>query len=82
MNPSHHLEGDLQHLLAEHQDITEQGLTIQREDDAVVLRGEVLSAERRETILHAIAASYPEVDLRCEVTVIPAQRPDGSEVVS
>jgi hypothetical protein len=79
---SDHLEGDLQHLLAEEGDVTEQGLTIQREEDIIVLRGEVLSGHRRDAILATIAEHFPDIEVRSELTVIPVGRPQGSEVVS
>ena len=76
------LEAAVQRLLTEDAAIAEQGITVQRRDDLVVLGGEVESAQRRDEICRAVTAHFPEVELVCDIGITRAQAPDEVEEIS
>jgi hypothetical protein len=75
--PQPSVEGDIQHLLTE--ELGEQGVSILRETDTVVLRGEVLSEQRCAEIEQAVVQAFPDLRVRSELTVLPTVSPDGVE---
>ena len=76
------LEAAVQRLLTEDAAIAEQGITVQRRDDLVVLGGEVESAQRRDEICRAVTTHFPEVELVCDIGITRAQAPDEVEEIS
>jgi len=77
-----YLEAQIQRLLTESGRIAEQGITIQRRDNLVVLGGEVESPERRDEICRQISAHFPEVELSCDIGITRAQAPNEVEEIS
>ena len=76
------LEAEIQRLLAEHDRIAEQGITIQLRESSVVLGGEVESASRRDEICRQITARFPEVQITCDIGITRAQAPSEVEEIS
>ena len=77
-----YLEARIQRLLTENGRIAEQGITIQRRDNLVVLGGEVESPERRDEICRQITANFPDVELSCDIGITRAQAPNEVEEIS
>jgi hypothetical protein len=76
------LEAEIQRLLAEHDRIAEQGITIHRRDRLLVLGGEVESARRRDEICRQITEHFPEVEIACDIGITRAQPPNDVEEIS
>ncbi|HWB38310.1 MAG TPA: nucleotidyltransferase family protein, partial [Rugosimonospora sp.] len=74
------VEARIQHLLAA-DDVAELGVRASYEGDAVVLRGDVNSPQRRDHIAARVAAELPAVPVRCEITVVEAEPPDTAEAL-
>jgi len=72
-----YLEESIQRLLAEDGRIAEQGITVQRREQTLVLGGEVESPERRDEICRQITAHFPDVEITCDIgitrTTVPAE---------
>jgi hypothetical protein len=77
-----YLEARIQRLLTESGRIAEQGITIQRRDNQVVLGGEVESPERRDEICRQISAHFPEVEISCDIGITRTQAPNEVEEIS
>ncbi len=73
------VEGDIQHLLGEDDDIAELGVDVIHTEQEVILRGQVNSAQRRDRIVERVSGEYPDLRVRCEITVTSTAAPDGSE---
>jgi hypothetical protein len=76
------LEAEIQRLLTEHDRIAEQGITVQRRENVVVLGGEVESAQRRDEICRQITSRYPEIEITCDIGITRAQAPSEVEEIS
>ncbi|WP_433828751.1 hypothetical protein ACQP2E_05325 [Actinoplanes sp. CA-015351] len=76
------LEAEIQRLLTEHDRIAEQGITIQRREHAIVLGGEVESAQRRDEICRQITDRFPEIEITCDIGITRAQAPIEVEEIS
>ncbi|GID26947.1 BON domain-containing protein [Paractinoplanes brasiliensis] len=76
------LEAEIQRLLAEHDRIAEQGITVQRRDHLIVLGGEVESAQRRDEICKQISSHFPDVQITCDIGITRAQAPSEVEEIS
>ena len=76
------LEAEIQRLLAEHERIAEQGITIHRREHVVVLGGEVESVHRRDEICRQITEHFPDVEIVCDIGVTRAQAPSEVEEIS
>ncbi|MBB2948049.1 hypothetical protein FB565_007820 [Actinoplanes lutulentus] len=76
------LEAEIQRLLTEHDRIAEQGITIQRREHAIVLGGEVESAQRRDEICRQITGHFPEIEITCDIGITRAQAPIEVEEIS
>ena len=77
-----YLEAQIQRLLTENGRIAEQGITIQRRDNLVVLGGEVESPERRDEICRQISAHFPDVEVSCDIGITRTQAPNEVEEIS
>jgi hypothetical protein len=73
------LEGRIQGLLAQDDEIAELGMDATRDGDEVVLRGQVNGAHRRDLIVvrvqELVTALAPGTLVRSEITVIDAAAP-------
>ncbi|MEV6299737.1 hypothetical protein AB0M02_10075 [Actinoplanes sp. NPDC051861] len=76
------LEAEIQRLLTEHDRIAEQGITVQRRENVVVLGGEVESAQRRDEICRQITSHFPEIEITCDIGITRAQAPSEVEEIS
>jgi hypothetical protein len=77
-----YLETEIQRLLTEDGRIAELGITVQRRDHAVVLGGEVESAQRRDEICRRLHQHFPDVEITCDIGVTRAQAPSEVEEIS
>jgi hypothetical protein len=76
------LEAEIQRLLTEHGRIAEQGITVQRRENMLVLGGEVESPQRREEICRQITAHFPDVEISCDIGITRAGAPNEVEEIS
>jgi hypothetical protein len=76
------LEAEIQRLLTENDRTAEQGITVQRRENAVVLGGEVESAQRRDEICRQITSRFPEIEITCDIGITRAQAPTEVEEIS
>ncbi|HEV8569836.1 MAG TPA: hypothetical protein VGQ92_22575 [Actinoplanes sp.] len=77
-----YVEAEIQRLLAEDGKVAEQGITVQRREHTLTLRGEVESAQRRDEICRQITAHFPDVEIACDIGVVRAQAPTEVEEIS
>ena len=77
-----YLEAEIQRLLTEDGRVAEQGITVQRREHAVVLRGDVESAQRREEICRRINSRFPDLEITCDIGITRAQAPSEVEEIS
>jgi hypothetical protein len=75
-------EAEIQRLLTEDADVAEQGVTVTRRENTLLLCGEVESAQRRDEIIRRIRQAYPGVQLECDIAIIRAQAPSEAEELS
>lgn len=78
----HDLEAEIQRLLTENDRTAEQGITIQRRENTVVLGGEVESAQRRDEICRQVTSRFPDVEIACDIGITRAQAPTEVEEIS
>ncbi|MBG0567664.1 hypothetical protein [Actinoplanes aureus] len=76
------LEAEIQRLLTEDDRISEQGITVQRRENLVVLGGEVESAQRRDEICRQVTTRFPEIEITCDIGITRAQAPSEVEEIS
>jgi hypothetical protein len=74
-----YMEGELQHLLAEDDRITEQGIRFMRTESGISLVGEVESPERRDTICRVVSEAFPDVPVRCDIGLTRVNAPQDVE---
>ncbi|GAA4250784.1 hypothetical protein [Dactylosporangium darangshiense] len=79
MSVDQYVEGELQHLLAEDERITEQGIRFVRTESGISLVGEVECAERRDLICQAVAEAFPDLPLRCNIGITRVHEPEEVE---
>jgi hypothetical protein len=72
-------EAAVQRLLTEHPDLGEQGITLTRHGQHLVLSGEVETEARAEQIRARVQAAVPDVELVCDIGVIRAAVPTDHE---
>jgi hypothetical protein len=77
-----YLEAAIQRLLTEDGTVSEQGITVQRREQLLILGGEVESAQRRDEICRAITSRFPGLEITCDIGVVPAQAPTEVEEIS
>jgi hypothetical protein len=73
------MEGELQHLLAEDDRITEQGIRFVRNESGISLLGEVESAERRDAICRVVSEAFPDVSVHCNIGLTRMNAPEDVE---
>jgi len=74
-----YLEAEVQRLLTEHADVAEQGITIVRRNQTLVLCGEVESDHRRDDILRLVTARFPGVPVHCDIGLTRTHPPMDAE---
>jgi hypothetical protein len=72
----------VQRLLAEHDGVAEQGITVVRREGAVVLCGTVETAARRDDIVRIVAAEFPDIQVLSDIQIAPARAPLEAEDLS
>jgi hypothetical protein len=80
--PPEYLEAEIQRLLTEDGAVAEQGITVQRRDNLVVLGGEVETSQRRDEICRQITTRFPQVEIVCDIGIVRAQAPAEVEEIS
>ena len=76
------LEAEIQRLLTESDRVAEQGITVQRREQSVVLGGEVESTERRDEICRRITSRFPDVEIPCDIGITRTTVPADVEEIS
>jgi hypothetical protein len=76
------LEAEIQRLLAEDDRIAEQGVTVHRRENVLMLGGEVESAQRRDEICRQLTAHYPDLEIACDIGITRTQAPAEVEEIS
>ena len=79
MTIDEYTEAELQRLLTERAEIAEQGITVIRRDQTLVLCGEVESPKRRDEIMRLVAEHFPDANVRSDIGVTRAQPPSEGE---
>ncbi|GLY96736.1 hypothetical protein [Actinoplanes sp. NBRC 103695] len=77
-----YLEAEIQRLLTEDDRVAEQGITVQRREQSVVLGGEVESPERRAEICRRITERFPDVEITCDIGITRTSVPVDAEEIS
>jgi hypothetical protein len=77
--PDRYLEAAVQRLLTEEPSIAEQGITVLRRDDTLVLCGEVQSPQRRDEIFRLVVERFPEVPVTVDIGVTRVTAPTEAE---
>jgi hypothetical protein len=77
-----YLEAEIQRLLTEDHRVAEQGITVQRREQSVVLGGEVESAERRDEICRRVTSRFPDVEVTCDIAITRTTVPADAEEIS
>jgi hypothetical protein len=77
-----YLEAEIQRLLTESGDVAEQGITVHRRENTLILGGEVESAQRRDEICRQITGRFPDVEITCDIGIVRAQAPSEVEEIS
>ena len=76
------LEAEIQRLLTEDGRVAEQGITVHRRENLVVLGGEVESPQRRDEICRQITAHFPDVEISCDIGITRTGTPNEVEEIS
>ncbi|AGL14897.1 hypothetical protein [Actinoplanes sp. N902-109] len=77
-----YVEAEIQRLLTESGAVAEQGITVQRRENLLVLGGEVESAQRRDEICRQITSTFPDVQIACDIGIVRAAAPSEVEEIS
>jgi hypothetical protein len=77
-----YVEAQIQRLLTEDGAVAEQGITVQRRENLVVLGGDVETVQRRDEICRQITSHFPEVEIVCDIGITRAQAPAEVEEIS
>ena len=76
------LEAEIQRLLTEHGRVAEQGITVHRRENVLVLGGEVESPQRRDEICRQITTHFPDVEISCDIGITRTGTPTEVEEIS
>jgi hypothetical protein len=76
------LEAEIQRLLTEHGRVAEQGITVHRRENVLVLGGEVESPQRRDEICRQITTHFPDVEISCDIGITRIGTPTEVEEIS
>jgi hypothetical protein len=72
-------EAAIQRLLTEHPGLGEQGITLTRHGQRLVLSGEVETDGRADQIRALVQAAVPDVEVVCDIGVVRAAVPTEHE---
>lgn len=75
-------EAEVQRALAEDLGVAEQGITVTRRDNTLVLCGDVESAHRRDEVLRLVRERFPDAEITADIGVIRAGAPTEVEELS
>jgi len=75
-------EAEVQRALAEDLGVAEQGITVSRRENTLVLCGEVESPHRRDEVLRLVNERFPDVEIVADIGVIRAGAPTEVEELS
>ena len=81
-DPPEHLAADIAELLATDERVTELGLQVSVDSDAVAVEGTVATDERRDAITAVLAEHLPDRRVDNRVQVAPMDNPSHPEVLS
>lgn len=73
------IEAAIARLLSEDGDLAELGIESTCENEVVVLRGDVNTTAHRDLIADRVAAAFPDVVVRNEISVLEAASPTEPE---
>ena len=74
-----YVEAGVQRLLTEDADLAEQGISVLRREQTLVLCGEVESRARRDEILRKVHEAFPGVNLSVDIGITRTQPPGEPE---
>ncbi|HEX5594894.1 MAG TPA: hypothetical protein VFX61_02570 [Micromonosporaceae bacterium] len=77
--PDDYLEAAVQRLLTEEADLAEQGMTLTRRNNTLILSGEVESDQRRDEMVRRLRDAFPDVHLVLDVGLTRVQEPTQAE---
>lgn len=77
-----YLEAEIQRLLTEHGRVAEQGITVHRREQTLILGGDVESPHRRDEICRQIKSRFPDLEIACDIGIVRAQAPTEVEEIS
>ena len=68
--------------IAEDPEVAELGVRVTAGPGWLLVDGEVATAERRDHIVRIVAEEAPDLEVRCDITVVEAGEPGEEEVLS
>jgi GTP cyclohydrolase III len=74
-----YVEAEVQRLLTEDSGLGEQGLTVVRRDNTLILCGEVESKQRCQEIVRTVTEHFPDIDLRVDIGITRTSAPTEVE---
>lgn len=74
-----YVEAAAQRLLAEDASVAQQGITMTRRKNTLVLSGEVESPQRRDEMVRRLRAAFPDVRLLVDIGVTSVEEPTEAE---
>jgi osmotically-inducible protein OsmY len=74
-----YVEAEVQRTLTEDVGVAEQGITVERRENTLVLCGEVESTARRDEVLRVVSERFPGVRIAADIGVIRAGAPTEAE---
>ncbi|MEH1015880.1 hypothetical protein V6U90_22560 [Micromonospora sp. CPCC 206060] len=77
--PDEYVEAEIHRLLTENPEIAEQGITVVRRENSLILQGEVESPHRRDEIMRQVAERFPGIPLTTDIGLIRTQAPTEIE---
>ncbi|WP_407924588.1 BON domain-containing protein [Catellatospora vulcania] len=75
-------DAEVHRMLTEDGTICEQGIEVIRRDGAVLLRGQVETAHRRDAIGERVAAMFPDKTVCNDIVVTAVAGPSEPEVIT
>ncbi|WP_373314328.1 BON domain-containing protein [Catellatospora coxensis] len=75
-------DAEVHRMLTEDGTICEQGIEVIRRDGAVLLRGQVETAHRRDAIGERVAAMFPDKHVCNDIVVTAVAEPAEPEVIT
>jgi len=72
-------EAHIQRLLAEHENVTEQGIIVDRRGEITVLCGCVETLTRRDEIVRLVSRHFPDTRFEVEIEIAGAGAPARAE---